>query len=487
MKKLNDRTELDRQWEDAFKDAEMAPSEGVWDKIDSALSREEVGYFKRKAFIFKLMAAASIIFALGVGIFSLNNYLEQGAGQVLVQNEEPNENLDLSNNGPKFPIENSAENSRQNVLDSQSPKELFPESIVFAEAENEEVDNINPQSQANVLLRNESDPTSEKNVLPTHSREYFSLNEIQGQGISMSTSEDMVYEIEHIYLIPIMPKGSSKIKREKESGVFLAGLDFSTGVFDPNFQVDGTDNNFASPAYSLAGNGSDVYADAQVESINNKLVSFNTMNKSFAIVRSSGKKSEPKIAFSYGANLGFKLTRKIVVQTGIAYRRANTTVTTTGYLEEANGDSRIPIIATYQYQLDGLSTVNPISETTLNNQFEFLSIPLRLGYVLMDSRKVNVSLMAGVSSEFYLGNSIEDGSNYLETLTISPGEGSPFKSYYFNGSLGTMLGYSFAENYAVTVEPSYRFALNSLTRDDFYLESSPSSFMLSFGVLYNFR
>jgi hypothetical protein len=50
-----------------------------------------------------------------------------------------------------------------------------------------------------------------------------------------------------------------------------------------------------------------------------------------------------------------------------------------------------------------------------------------------------------------------------------------------------MLGYSFAKNYAVTVEPSYKFALNSLTKDDFYLNSLPSSFMLSFGVLYNFR
>lgn len=486
MKKLSNRTELDRQWEDAFKDAEMAPSEGVWDKIDSALSKEEAGYFRKRAFLFKLLAAASITFALGVSLFSINYYLDNNANQVAIQNDEYNNNLDLLNIETELALENNAENSDQKITDNQVPEESISESVFLAEAENKEVKFVKAESKVNVLLSNENEIPSDKIVYPNHAREYLSLNEIRGQGINMSSSEEMIYEIDHIYLIPIMPKGSSKMKREKESGVFLAGLDFSTGIFDPNFQVGGASSNFASASSGYSSRGSAVYADAQVESINDQLVSFNTMNKSFAIVRSSGKKPEPKIAFSYGANLGFKLTRRIVVQTGIAYRRANTTATTTGYIEEANSDSRIPIIATYQYQLDGLATVNPISETTLNNQFEFLSIPLRLGYVLMD-RKVNVSLMAGISSEFYLGNNIKDSSNYLETLSISPGEASPYKSFYFNGSLGTMLGYSFAKNYAVTVEPSYRFALNSLTKDDFYLTSLPSSFMLSFGVLYNFR
>lgn len=486
MKKLSNRTELDRQWEDAFKDAEMAPSEGVWDKIDSALSREEAGHFRKRAFFFKLLAAASIAFALGVGLFSINYYIDQNSEQVAVQNDEYSENVDLLNNEPESALENNAQNSGRNIADNQVPEESISESVILAEAENKEVKFVNTESKVNVLLSNENEIPSDKIADTNHLPEYLSLNEIRGQGINMSSSEEMIYEIDHIYLIPIMPKGSSKMKREKESGVFLAGLDFSTGIFDPNFQVGEAGSNFASASSGFASGGSAVYADSRVESINDQLVSFNTMNKSFAVVRSSGKKPEPKIAFSYGANLGFKLTPRIVVQTGIAYRRANTTATTTGYIEEANSDSRIPIIATYQYQLDGLATVNPISETTLNNQFEFLSIPLRLGYVLMD-RKVDVSLMAGISSEFYLGNNIKDSSNYLETLTISPGEGSPYKSVYFNGSLGTMLGYSFAENYAVTVEPSYRFALNSLTRNDFYLNSLPSSFMLSFGVLYNFR
>jgi hypothetical protein len=486
MKKLSNRTELDRQWEEAFKDAEMAPSEGVWDKIDSALSKEEAGYFKKKAFLYKLLAAASIAFALGVGMFSINYYLDRNIEQVSEQIIEQNEPIELPDNESALASENNSTNEGQQVVDSQVPNQSPSETSIPIKAENSEVKSVNTEPQVNVLLLSENEIVSDQVAVPDNSSTYFALNAIQGQGISMSSSEEMIYTIDHIYLIPIMPRGASKIKKEKESGVFLAGLDFSTGIFDPNFEVGGGGGAFASASPSFAGDGSSVYADAQVESLNNQLVSFNTMNKSFAVVRSSGKKPEPKIAFSYGANVGFKVTRRILLQTGIAYRKANTTTTTTGYIEESNSDARIPIIATYKYQFDGLATVNPISETNLNNEFEFLSIPLRAGYVFVD-RKINVSLMAGISSEFYLNSNIEDKSNYLETLSISPGEGSPYKNVYFNGSLGTMIGYSFAEKYAVTVEPSYRFALNSFTRDDFYLNSLPSSFMLSFGVAYNFN
>ncbi|MCK5207842.1 MAG: hypothetical protein KAQ79_07475, partial [Cyclobacteriaceae bacterium] len=287
--------------------------------------------------------------------------------------------------------------------------------------------------------------------------------------------DEMIYEIDHIYLIPIMPKGSSKKKKEKETGLFLAGLDFSTGVFDPNFQQSGSYTNSGITA-----------ADTRVESVNNQLASFNTANKDFLVVRSSGREAEPEIAFSYGANVGFKVARRIILQTGIAYRKANTTTTTTGYVEEIGSNTRIPIVASYQYQLGGLSSVNRISETNLSNQYEFASIPLRAGYVFLD-KKFNLTLMAGISSNFFLNNQIVDKSDYLETLSSSPGDGSPYKSVYFNGSLGTMLGYTISDNYVITLEPSYRFAVNSFTRDDFYLNSYPSSFMLSFGIAYNFK
>ena len=478
MKKSNKLTEFERQWEDAFKDAEMAPSEGVWDKIDSNISKDEAGYFRKRAFLFKLLAAASIAFALGVSVFSINYYVNHDeAEMVSVQGDGNNENLNFSDSDQAQISDSDAEVKDRDSQEGQisNEHEIPSESVILAQSNNRGILAEKPGKSNTILLDIED---NEPLIVDSdNSREFLTFKEIYAKGIDISNKEDMVYEIDHIYLIPVMPRGSSENKKEKESGLFLAGLDFSTGVFDPNFQQGG--NLFSSADYSaLAG--------ARVESVNDQLASFNTANKAFAVVRSTGTETEPEIAYSYGANIGYKLSKRIIVQTGIAYRKASTTTTTTGYVEQIGSGTRIPIIAAYQYQLDGLSYVKPISEISLSNQYEFVSVPLRAGYVLLD-KKINLTFLAGISSEFFLNNQIVDKSKYLETLSNSSGDGSPYKSIYFNGSLGTMVGYTFAKNYAITLEPSYRFAVNSFTKDDFYLNSYPSSFMLSFGIAYNFR
>ncbi len=71
------------QWRNAFEDAEMSPSPAVWDKVELALANSANGKFKRRIIFFKLMAAASVAFALsigGIGIyreFSLDNSAKQ--------------------------------------------------------------------------------------------------------------------------------------------------------------------------------------------------------------------------------------------------------------------------------------------------------------------------------------------------------------------------------------------------------------------------
>lgn len=480
MKNINKRTEFDRQWEDVFRDAERTPAEGVWDKIDSALSKEEAGYFKKRAFFYKLLAAASIAFAMGVGIFSINYYLDDNAEQIALQNSENNKNSDITTNNQTLALESKPQNSDQNLEENQilNKNEVFSEGVTLTQFDNQEPVFKEAELTSGVLLNNEDSDAQDNFGGRDYPQELLSLNDIQPKGISLSAREEMMFAMDHIYLIPIMPKGSSKKNKEKEFGLFRAGLDFSSGVFDPNFQQGG--DVFASSGFMTNA------ADARVESFNDQLASFNTANKAFAVARSTGAETQSEVAFSYGANVGFKLTKRIILQTGIAYRKANTTTSTTGYVEQIGSGTQIPIIAAYQYQLDGLSHVESIAETNLSNQYEFASIPLRAGYVILD-KKLNLALMAGISSEFFLSNQIVDKSNNLESLSTSPGDGSPYKSVYFNGSFGTMLGYTLAKSYVITLEPSYRFAVNSFTKDDFYLESYPSSFMLSFGVAYNFK
>jgi hypothetical protein len=504
MKNLNKKTEFERQWEDLFKGAEMTPSESVWEKIDARLSKEEAGYFKKRAFMFKLLAAASVAFALGIGFFSLNYYLNDSTENQLAQ-EKPDTELKYSE-GPSSPqasdrnkdadpdeapertIDSEVSGGRESTKDmdgqagSVQQASFSDEHKELTEVETgDNMTSIDPENMQGAFL-----PVAKKERLNEMAWEgsnsakdvqslFTSLSDLSSVGIN-GQDDEVIQNIDHIYLIPVMPKGASKLSRQKDengSG-FTASLDFSAGQFNPNFQQGASSGIAASNAFA---------ADAQAE-----LTSFNaTTNKNFLLVRSTGQETKPEITYSYGANVGFRISGRLLVQTGIAYRKANTTISTSGYIENPDSESRIPIVASYQYQLGGLSKVSRMNEiAVLDNRYEFASIPIRAGYVVFD-RKLNITLLAGLSSEFFINNEISDNSDFLQTLSSSGAADSPYKNVYFNGTVGTMVGYTFAKNYMVTVEPSYRMALDSFTKDSFYLESYPSSFMVSFGIAYNFR
>lgn len=494
MKDLNKKTAFDKHWEEVFQEAEMTPSEGVWNKIDASLSKEEAGYFKRKAFMFKLLAAASIAFALGIGIFSINYYLGNPNQPEMAQSEDP------TGEERNDPIAQALEQREITEANASSLKEIEKASVKSKGSNLPKNTNAPSADLIAAKARNSSDvaatasassdasediasivvPVDENSELgmgggATQEPQVFlaSMDELSPLGVGSDLEDEIFYEIDHIYLIPVMPRGASKIKRNHTDGVLMASLDFSAGQFDPNFQ-QGSAPSVSSPNAFMA-------SGARAE-----LASFDATNKNFLLVRSRGQETKPELIYSYGANIGFKISPRFLLQTGLAYRKASTTTYTTSFIENAGSNMRVPFVASYDYQLSGLSKVSDMERTGLDNQYEFASIPIRAGYVVLNN-KISITVLAGVSSEFFINNEIQTNSQFLQSLSSSNGEGSHFKNVYFNGSIGTMLGYTFAEKYMLTLEPSYRVALNSFTKDSFYLESYPSSLMLSFGVAYSFK
>src|SRR5690349_556110 len=66
-----ERGEFNDLMKDAFKDAEVTPSDNVWTNIELELEKEEGGAIRRRLFYYKMVAAASVIFAVGVAAASL--------------------------------------------------------------------------------------------------------------------------------------------------------------------------------------------------------------------------------------------------------------------------------------------------------------------------------------------------------------------------------------------------------------------------------
>lgn len=78
---MNDmeRRKFEDSFQEAFKDAEVSPSDNVWTNVELDLERAEGGKMKRRLLFFKTLAAASITFAVlvgGVGYYLWNDQVQ---------------------------------------------------------------------------------------------------------------------------------------------------------------------------------------------------------------------------------------------------------------------------------------------------------------------------------------------------------------------------------------------------------------------------
>jgi hypothetical protein len=77
-------------FQDAFKEAEVSPSENVWTNIELDLEKAEGDKMKRRIFFYKLLAAASIAFAMsvaGVGYYILKDQQRFGGPLAIDQSQ----------------------------------------------------------------------------------------------------------------------------------------------------------------------------------------------------------------------------------------------------------------------------------------------------------------------------------------------------------------------------------------------------------------
>ena len=67
MEEYNDKHGFEEEWAEAFSDAELAPADHVWSKVEASVASNQSDKIKKSLLFFKFLAAASVAFALSVG------------------------------------------------------------------------------------------------------------------------------------------------------------------------------------------------------------------------------------------------------------------------------------------------------------------------------------------------------------------------------------------------------------------------------------
>jgi hypothetical protein len=510
MKNTDKRSDFERAWQEAFEQAELSPPDAVWNGIDHSLLKDQANDYRRRLVFFKWLTAASMVFALGFGLyyyFSIEGQSDVtiAENQSIIQPENTPKDI-TADAGPTHSTtsENAATIAGPSAQEGDDQAEKNGKALAqpnnrSAGSIDEAVTNADDPPSQNLAFtgrNNDADNMSNSKPAPyggmvadQSAADDIALNSSARHGMGAESRENLMLATlsaqapqghlahpqlqSHLYLVPVMPTHPNKNRATEEPELF-AGLNFSTGLFDPNIS-----------------NGAGSYASNSLMALDQSAFSKAPLNfNSMSGARVDAQPAEEyaaDVSYAYGFNVGARIFGRWVLETGMNYVQANSTATTTAYLENTGSDSRYALLNTYRVSEAGIAEVNrQASPLDVNNSYEFLSVPLKAGYMVL-RQPFNVTLMAGVASDFFLGNGVSDDSGFITAVSNSPGADSPYRNIMFNGLMSTNIGYTIAEQYSLSIEPSYRMALSSLTKNDFVLDSRPASVQIMLGLSYRFR
>ena len=459
--KESDRGMFESEWESAFEGAEMAPSEKVWSKVEVAVANNEGKNYKRSLLFFKLLAAASVSFAMSIGGWQLyNNYYDQDnffdSAAMQSANHEINivdDEDNVSEQGVKQPLAVEPKGEVGNSNNSQEKKADLSKSMA---SNMNKISDKDMGFDAPLLASNES--VSEDLTENIMSKDEDNLSALFAQN-SIASPDKLEYLGIEFFAVngkPAEPKmvpwlSNIQLSKKNDFKGFWAGVGMSAGSFNTN-------SNSSDAAVSLSEG---IYNDNGNISSSSDLVS----------EESNGS------AYSFGLNVGTQISKRFVLMSGLNYVQQSNTASSNVVALNADGFSAV----------DRNTSLSEVSSNTsyaytesykISNTYELLSVPVQAGYILLD-RKFNNLLLSGVSNDIFLKQKITDESGRAQSVENS-GSDNGYSTYSLSGLIGSEFSCDIGENYMLSLQPQLRQTINSFTPEG----SKPTYFEVGFKFKY---
>ncbi len=450
------------KWQDAFEGSSMQPSEGLWNKIDTELTRIDNVKYRRRFIFYRGVAAAAMLIIFSLGFYIVNEQLLNSEIPVS-DNEIKNEEAippEVEAFKPETVIEPQLSQNQPEMrqVDHTSPVAgevvAQPEKAAFATFDEEK---RNPLKQEEPVLAALSQQPLQVNRWGVNAPELFIASFEQPQ---TAPAAPAWYEV------------PEETREKADDSRLFAGFDVNTARFDPNF------SSTASPVITQNPGLSDV---PPIPEANLGVLVNNQFNE-------IGGVNEPRVSLSYGVNFGVQFSEKWIVRSGLNVSRFTTQTQALALVQNtADGGTRsIPLTVANSVRTEEYSAYNLAEATEVESNYDFISIPVTIAYQLMASN-LSFSLGTGVAANLFMGNEIVDPAGDLNRVRTGNGSRSAFNSYY-SALLQAGIGYRFLDNYQFSIQPNYALPLSSFTRNssEVAFNSRPQLFGLNFGFRYLF-
>lgn len=470
---MKENKNIERLFQEKFKDFEVMPPTEAWNNIAERLNKKKK---KRRIipFWFKSTGIAASFLLLGLIVL---NYFTTTAITPKIENKNLNnkKNTFELNNNTKYV--NGSKNTDENVKQFEDNS-----------SSNRTISN---KKSINNNIENSGKFYSSKNIFTDNSNSSYTSN---GSNLfkefntinSELLEKELVIDKKHTKTNDLV-FNKNEIKSVNDS-TLLAKISKEVSELEELLKENEVGLNADEKEkekrnkWGVMSNVAPVYF--------NSLTNGSPLGNQFA---ENSKTFKPSV--SYGVGVGYAITEKLNVRAGVNnlnfeyntndvfYSSTFNTVANdnTNLSRNANGQGIIFIdkstVSSFSSDVENV-VIN--TKGILNQQINFIEMPVELSYKLIDN-KFSVDVIGGFSSLFLNQNSVSLISN---GMSMEIGEASNLNNVHFSGNLGLGIKYNFLRSFEASFNPMIKHQINTYKNNSGNF--NPYFIGLYSGLIYKF-
>lgn len=527
---MSKKKNIDRLFQEGFKDFEVQPPKTSWDAIEKKL--EQKSKSKVVPIWWTLGGVAAALAILFTSLY-IGGYSHVDNSEETFVNSEKEIETDSKSTNPLRDNDPSTSSETQpfdEVINDNS--QLITEgSKNDKESLNISTQDSNVANKANAPLGKSSwmtsgnEPSSSNQIMKEKTRKYYLDNPVKKKATNSS-----VVQKDNSILVPTKGdspsfNGKNKTKTDLQNGVAVQNnpiirdnlnesikdikaslIDSTIAVTDsikkksPTLEeiaakenlIDSLKENTFKGRWAATTQVGPVYSNSLSGSAINNHVIENSRDAGFNL--------------SYGIGLSYEISPRLSLRTGINQINMTYSTQDINYQVDLNLSARSPIISqvydvnsvrnaaqvnnSSPISNDGMGTGFAAQEFTrnefkgikgeLSQQLGYIEVPLELKYNLINS-KFKINVLGGMSALFLTDNVVAV-QNPNERLEL--GEDSNFNGFNQSANFGLGFGYDFTNKLGAFIEPSFKYQLNTLRNNT--ANFRPYTIGIQSGVMYRF-
>jgi len=190
----------------------------------------------------------------------------------------------------------------------------------------------------------------------------------------------------------------------------------------------------------------------------------------------AANKKKGQLTTSYGLGVGYAVNKRLTIRTGLnkvelGYDTQDVAINSS---PETSGGPRIKninltpgaeslnIVSSTNFSVAQIpSSFSSLFDSSLNQRFGYLEVPLELSYKVSD-KKMKINVIAGVSTFFLNKNEIYTETNGKTTFI---GEANNLNKMSYSTNFGFGFNYKIAKAFNFNFEPMFKYQLNAFSND----------------------